>query len=184
MENLVAQYKKGEDTIKVFQDEFVNDPRRDYDHIGNMQFYHSKYCLGDKRLYNIEDYSSFDAMIEKNHADDTILNVYMYDHSGLTISTSPFSCQWDSGQLGFIFISKADIIANWGEHTTETVMKAVECMESEVKEYESYLRGECYLLEIQQGDEEPEIYGGVIGDYHEHLKCEVSDFSEYQELTP
>ena len=147
-----------------------------------MQFYHSRYCLGDKRLYNTEDYSSFDAMIEKNHGDDIVLPVYMYDHSGLTISTRPFSCHWDSGQLGFIFITKAAIIANWGEHTEETVMQAVACMESEVKEYDSYLRGEVYLIEMQQGDEEPDIYGGIVGDYEDHLKCEILDFGEYKEV--
>ena len=35
-----------------------------------------------------------------------VLPIYMYDHSGITISVNPFSCPWDSGQIGFIYISK------------------------------------------------------------------------------
>ena len=35
-----------------------------------------------------------------------ILPLYLYDHSGITISTRPFSCPWDSGQVGWIYASK------------------------------------------------------------------------------
>jgi hypothetical protein len=43
------------------------------------------------------------AWIEENVC---ILPVYMYDHSGITISTGPFSCPWDSGQVGIIYVTK------------------------------------------------------------------------------
>ena len=32
------------------------------------------------------------------------LPVYLYDHGGITISTSPFSCPWDSGFFGIIAV--------------------------------------------------------------------------------
>lgn len=35
----------------------------------------------------------------------TILPLYLYDHSGLTMNTSGFSCRWDSGQVGWIYCS-------------------------------------------------------------------------------
>ena len=35
-----------------------------------------------------------------------ILPLYLYDHSGITISTGPFSCPWDSGQVGWIYAPK------------------------------------------------------------------------------
>lgn len=35
-----------------------------------------------------------------------ILPLYLYDHSGITISTVPFSCPWDSGQVGWIYAPK------------------------------------------------------------------------------
>ena len=33
----------------------------------------------------------------------TILPLYLYDHSGLSMNTSGFSCPWDSGQVGWIY---------------------------------------------------------------------------------
>lgn len=35
-----------------------------------------------------------------------LLPLYLYDHSGITMKTSGFSCPWDSGQVGFIYASK------------------------------------------------------------------------------
>ena len=35
-----------------------------------------------------------------------ILPLYLYDHSGISMKTTPFSCQWDSGQVGWIYVEK------------------------------------------------------------------------------
>lgn len=35
-----------------------------------------------------------------------ILPLYLYDHSGITMRTSKFSCPWDSGQVGWIYATK------------------------------------------------------------------------------
>jgi hypothetical protein len=40
-----------------------------------------------------------------------ILPLYLYDHGGITISCSPFSCPWDSGQVGWIY-ADYDMIKN------------------------------------------------------------------------
>lgn len=42
------------------------------------------------------------------------LPVYMYDHSGQTISTSPFSCRWDSGQIGWIVYARDRVRKDYG----------------------------------------------------------------------
>jgi hypothetical protein len=41
-----------------------------------------------------------------------VLPLYLYDHSGLTISTSPFSCRWDSGQVGYIHTTFEQVFDN------------------------------------------------------------------------
>ena len=41
--------------------------------------------------------------------DNVVLPVYMYDHSGITINTTGFSCPWDSGMVGIIYVSKEKI---------------------------------------------------------------------------
>ena len=42
-----------------------------------------------------------------------ILSLYLYDHSGITMNTTGFSCPWDSGQVGWIY-ADADCIKKAG----------------------------------------------------------------------
>jgi len=48
-----------------------------------------------------------------------ILPLYLYDHSGITMSTSVFSCPWDSGQVGWIYASKQKFIDETGYSEAE-----------------------------------------------------------------
>ena len=43
-----------------------------------------------------------------------ILPLFLYDHSGITMSTGPFSCPWDSGQVGWIYAPKQKFIEETG----------------------------------------------------------------------
>ena len=77
------------------------------------------------------------------------LPVWMYDHSGYTISAeenNPFSCPWDSGQLGIAVILKKDMISGGINEANESNWKekAIECIKDEVKTYNSYLSGDVY----------------------------------------
>ena len=78
-------------TIKIYQDEDAENPR-DWDNFGHMICFHSRYTLGDKHEMTPED-----ARQLYDRKDVIALPLYLYDHSGITIRTSPFSCPWDSG---------------------------------------------------------------------------------------
>lgn len=65
-----------------------------------------------------------------------ILPVYLYDHSGITVSTSSFSCRWDSGQVGFIYVTKDKAGDDWG--------CAEACLKSEIETLAQYLEGDVY----------------------------------------
>ncbi len=102
-----------------------------------------------------------DALLAKHY---TILPLYLYDHSGITMSTGRFSCAWDSGKVGFVYCSlkqarseyasalaKAntdlgwETVIPWGEGKTATLREAVsEVMTQEVKTYDQFLTGEVY----------------------------------------
>ena len=62
-----------------------------------------------------------------------ILPLYLYDHSGITMNTTGFSCPWDSGQVGWIYADRRRIEAEYGKVTPETVEKARQVLEGEVK---------------------------------------------------
>ncbi len=81
--------------------------------------------------------------------------VYGYDHGQLTISMGPYSCPWDSGQLGYAEVSR-DMIVAWGfkpEDWSET--RAREIAQACVDEYDQYLTGDVYG--IVATCEDPEI---------------------------
>jgi hypothetical protein len=102
-----------------------------------------------------QDFDKSDAMIEKavNAVLDRfyiILPLYLYDHSGITMNTSGFSCPWDSGQVGIIYATTEQCkkewpIDNWHE-------RAVRCLRAEVKEYDYFISGEIYGYTVEPKD--------------------------------
>lgn len=96
--------------IKLEADEDINSPREEYDNLATMVCFHNRHTLGDSdHGYHQHDYNSWAdlrAQIEEDHGEVIILPLYLFDHSGLTMNTTGFSCPWDSGHVGFIFCSK------------------------------------------------------------------------------
>lgn len=157
---------KSGNILKIKQDENPQSPRED-DNFGKMICFHSRYRLGDKHSY--EDSEAFlcdlagidtdDAptmlleLVKKTHI---ILPIYLYDHSGITIRTHSFSDRFDSGQIGYIYVSKEDAnAADYSEawineyytgKTKEDIALAI--LEGEVEAYDQFLRGDIYGFEI------------------------------------
>jgi hypothetical protein len=73
----------------------------------------------------------------------------MYDHSGVVLSTTPFSCPWDSGQLGIIYATREKIVAEGLGGDDEKVR---EILRGEVKVFYWWLNGECYGYTIEDPD--------------------------------
>lgn len=106
MEKRIGNY-----LIKIELDNEPESPR-EWDNLGTMVCFHGRYSLGDKHDYKPEQFNGWDDMeksLIKEHDICVILPLYLYDHSGITISTTSFSCQWDSGKVGFIYISKKKV---------------------------------------------------------------------------
>ena len=146
-------------TINIKHDDCAESPRT-WDNLGTMICFHRRYDLGDKHNIDHNDYNSFDEMekaIEKKY-DAVVLPLYLYDHSGITISTSPFSCNWDSGQVGFIAISKEKARNEYGWKAITKKRKELLTLylEGEVETYDQYLRGDIFGYEILNSDGEIE----------------------------
>jgi len=140
--------------IEVIQDESPESPR-EWDNLGTMICFHGRYNLGDKHDYRSGDYSGWDEQrkdIEKKENVCVILPLYLYDHSGITISTSSFSCNWDSGQIGWIVVSKEQVRKEFGVKriTKEIIEKVTNILEGEVKTYDQYLTGDVYGYRISK----------------------------------
>jgi hypothetical protein len=135
--------------FNIIRDPEPRNPREECVNFGTMACWHRRYRLGDEQP---EEYL-------RGISDAIVLPIYLYDHSDIAISTAPFSCPWDSGQVGFISVSKAKVREEFGVKriTAKVREKAEEILRGEVKDYDKYLRGEVWAFEIKELPELPEL---------------------------
>ena len=89
--------------------------------------------------------------ILSRHPDVLLMPLYLYDHSGITISTSEFCDPWDSGQRGFIYTTRARYEAfTLDRGNPDWKTKAAEYLKAEVSSYDEYLQGFCYYVSIDE----------------------------------
>lgn len=158
-------------TIKIIADDMAESPR-EWDNLGTMICFHGRYNLGDK--HDFQSPAEFNEFLQ--HSDVIALPLYLYDHSGITMNTTGFSCPWDSGQVGYIYITKNRIRQEMSrkrgkkyfpiKHVTKNdIKRALERLRSEVKTYDDYITGNVTGYVIEQDGEEIESCWGFIGDY-------------------
>lgn len=161
--------------IKIINDTNAESPRK-WDNLGVMVCAHGRYQLGDedgkaKALEFIRSRFS-EEKIKKMEFDEShlpsieqmllltgkvlLLPLYLYDHSGVTISTSPFSCQFDSGKVGFIFVTHQKMLEEYGGDwlSQETLARAKACLQGEVAVYDQYMGGDIWGYRVLNDDDE------------------------------
>lgn len=127
------QVTKGNRRLKIMIDECPPSPR-DWDNVGMMFCWHNRYQLGDEQP--AEDPQDWLEVFKEDNPGAVILPLYLYDHSGLSMSTGAFSCPWDSGQVGWIIATVEKVKE---ELTAAADVEAV--LRSEVETYSQYLAG-------------------------------------------
>ena len=155
-------------TVKVVNDPDPENPR-DWDNLGTMVCWHKRYNLGDHHDIDDDKLWSWDAIenhLRKRYKAHVILPLYLYDHSGITIRTTPFSCKWDSGQVGFIYATKEKIrkYYEWKKITIGRQEIIRQHLIREVNIYDAYLTGEVYGFEIID-EETEEVVDSCYGYY-------------------
>jgi len=155
--------------LKVIQDDMAESPRS-WDNLSKMIFFGKHSHLGDSHNFKSNDYEGFEEMksaIVKELDAAVIVPIYGYSHGSLTISTKPFSCQWDSGQLGFAVVTKEDIRKNYSikRVTKKYVEKAEKHIEGEVETLEQFISNEIYGFILEdENEEEIDSCWGFYGD--------------------
>ena len=169
---MLEEKNVGNFTLRIDYENYPENPR-EWDNFTKMICFHRKYRLGDKHYYNHSDYNNWEEMkkdIIKNENVGVILPLYLYDHSGITISTTPFSCNFDSGQIGFIYVTRETIFENIKGYkilTKKLKQIVTERLLNELKCYDQYLTGEIYSFEILRDNERLEYCGG----YYDKNEC-------------
>lgn len=146
--------------IRILVDQDPQNPRTDWDYYGTMVCFHGRYLLGDEdHGYSAHDFDSWDEVYERIVADHdpwAILPLYLYDHSGITMSTGAFHCPWDSGQVGFIFVSAAQVkeyfMGSWHRRSAKRVAQLEASLRSVVEVYDHYLTGMVYGFIVEEAE--------------------------------
>ena len=204
--------------IKIEQDEDASNPRTEWDNLGTMACSHSRYTLGDtdgvsnlreavrnsvnyKESWEVELYldSTLGDLVgvAEQCSDILMLPLYLYDHSGITMSTGSFSCPWDSGQVGVIFITKDTIkeencrpqplkkgqinpdLKPIKHVTKKDIERALGYLKGEVETYDNYLTGSVYGYTIEDRNEEEIEDGSCWGFYgYDNRKSGLLEYAE------
>lgn len=159
-------------TLKVYPDNGAQNPRKEFDYVGTMVCAHRRYDLGDVQVSDLMEHLRTliddechacegthvisDEEVQRRVLEEyVVLPLYLYDHSGLSMSTSTFGCPWDSGLVGYIYVDKHTARQEWGDDAEKDDWKRVkECLKAEVEEYHQYLTGDVYGYVVEDGDGE------------------------------
>lgn len=167
-------------TVRLEQDQDASSPR-EFDNIGIMVCWHRSYELGDKHSFDTpQDFLESDEY--KNAA--LVLPLGLYDHSGITMyigARSPFdSAGWDSGQVGFVYVTKEKARAEYGKRLTKARLAQVEkCVRGEVSTYDDYLTGNVWGFVVEDEDGEcVDSCWGFVGDV-DYAFAEGKSAAEY-----
>ena len=201
--------------LVIEQDQFAEDPRS-WDNLGTMLCCHRDYNLGDcnsnketeLQLAEIcRKYGKSDEEIDEMTFAEEIqfildqddicgLPLWLYDHSGISISTRR-QCSWDSSYVGLIFVEKDSYLAQMGlKEDIYWKVKAEKALESEIEIYSDFLEGNVYqwtlyepIIVIRQSmdgkelsrtiDEEGEIADSMGGFYNPTLRY-VEEYFDFE----
>lgn len=168
----------------LLDDESPENPR-DWYNLGSMVCFHKRYSLGDKHTYNSAHYDNWqelhDAIIE-DEGPCIILPLYLFDHSGISITTDAESFRmwdsaaWDWGQIGFIYVSYRTLGQEYGwkritKKRRETVANR---LKAEVQIYNYYLEGEVYGYKLT--DKAGELVDSCFGFYGPIKESGILDY--------
>jgi DNA-binding Lrp family transcriptional regulator len=199
-------------TIKVIRDSDSESPR-DWDNIGTIAYKQGRYSLGEEQIadpidwltekigYTEEGVQRIANKMNVNYYSDAIKiyleaifenkfiahKVYLYDHSGQSISVNPFGCRWDSGQLGYIYCSKEKALKEYCVKivTAKLRLEVLRYMEGEIKTYNQYLNGDVYgfKIEDENGEELNSCYGFYGTDFKTNGMLDHIDNSQLDNKT-
>ena len=150
-------------TLDYFHDEYAESPRSWYN-LGTMICFHKRYDLGDEHVLSSDSFNGWNEIekyIIKNYDAAVVLPIYMYDHGGITINTTGFSCPWDSGQVGFIYVSNRKLRSEYNIKKVSKKFKdlAKDILIGEVDTYSKYLEGDVYGFSINGEESMSGFYG-------------------------
>ena len=184
MSEVIEIYDYKGHVIEIGYDHDPMSPVTDWSLSGIMLCSHGSYNLGNHQIsefmddfieaYERQPHSWADwTMFVQSRGARMVLPLYLYDHSGITISTTPFSCPWDSGQVGIIYTTDSHLEEMGCPKYDDAQLK--EILVNEVDVYDRYLRGDVYCVQIKGSmcDESMGSHYGTVDEIKKEAEAEV-----------
>jgi hypothetical protein len=180
-------------TIKIYHDPDAESPR-EWSNLGTLICWHRRYRLGDSHSFDspeafLRDLAgiseqrdlSMDRLQERAERNAVLLPVFLYDHSGLAMNTIGFHCPWDSGQVGYIYVTLEAVRKEFGVRRVTRALRerAEDILRSEIVSYDAYLGGRVYGYVIEQDGEEVDACWGFFGHYELDCLSEAHAFVDH-----
>lgn len=136
--------------LEVFRTDFYENPFEEWCEMPTFYNFHRSFRVAKTDIEATGDYSSaYEELIEELGQDIYFCPVYMYDHGGRTVKTTPFSCHWDSGLAGYFFYTEAEAREMYpGTEGSELFKRVQELLEIQVKLLDNILTGEVYEFRV------------------------------------
>ena len=169
--------------IRIEQDDCRGDGPRDWSNLGTMVCFHGRNILGDtggdprwrERKNRAGEVipsefpvfltpDDFREYVQKDNEVALSIPLILAEHGNMWMSTTrdryPFNCPWDSGQVGWIYVTMETLIHEY--HSTGACdMKTEEGAEDAMNRAERYLLGEVEAYsQYLSGD----VYGYTVED--------------------
>jgi len=172
--------------LQILRDEDPGSPR-EFDNLGLMACWHGRYSLGD-----VQPKERPAEWLKKNAPHGSVvLPLFLFDHSGITMSTSPDqfraadSAGWDWGQVGNIIATPNAMRDNFMVERLSKDMKdkSRKILVDEVKTYDHFLQGQVWGFIYTPDKGEEDSCWGFYGDTLEETGILDHLPPEAQELT-
>ncbi len=177
---------KGYD-VEIDYERNAENPREYFGFSSTLATAHHKYSFGGKELRhnanNLAQAIEWHLREQGLTLDDIIYHaVYLYDHSGISLSTTPFSCAWDSGCIGIVYAKRSDIRDEFGVRriSSQLQQKILNRLESELELTNKWLQGDVFYCKVGYEYAGP-FYGsdyqksGLIETATEMINCRISE---------
>lgn len=157
---------------------------REWDNIWTFYCFHRRYYIGDKHEYCADHFSGWDEFLKVILADEDVILIeplYIYEHSGTMLDWHPFPCGFDSGQVGFAFVTRDKL--KWFDRrrmSSKLKTKIYDALEIELLAYNQWANGEIYAYCIY--DDLGEGLGSCHGYYDRSycIECAKNDVDYYR----
>lgn len=132
---------------------------------GDWGWCHEDLSYGSLKDFMLPDLEIKDCMkLMKDYA--VWLPLWLYDHSGISMSCGervyPYNDRWDSGQVGWILMTKLNALTIYDADKRGWQKAAIETMRHEVEVYSEWLEGLCYGYKLYEADK-PKTEKSLIG---------------------